>query len=154
MITARKYNIPNYTMTKNEADSSFKRSISKWTLFFADEKEEAEYQLIMRNSQRLPPAAMYWVYFGIFMHLLYRIIAIISSFVKTGFSCAPAYIESILFATIASAVVIEVSLKRYKLLPKLQGSLLYTTFPVVLVTAAFYTRMTPYFGVAYNIVRQ
>ena len=135
-------------MTENKTDDSFERSINKWSLFFIDEKEEAEYQSVMRKNQRLPPAATYLFYFGIAMHLLYRIIAIISSFMKTGIPFAPIYIEAILLACIVSSIVLEFCLRRYQLLEKIQGLSLYTVLPAVVVTAAFYTQKTPHFGVA------
>ena len=139
-------------MPKSQTDSSFERSVNKWSLIFNDEKEEVEYQSNMGKSLRLPYLAIGWIYFGLSLHVIYRVVAILSSFMKTGFPSAPPYIEATLLACVITSMVLETALRRFHLFEKVQGLFLYTTLPVVLVTAAFYTQRTPYFGIAYDIV--
>jgi hypothetical protein len=129
--------------------TSFDESINSLTLCFKDRDDEENYQTAMRYSLHLPLVFRIYTYFIIVCHILFRIASILSAsttnFLKTG-----TYREELIGSLImAGGFVVEGCFKLCKRTQQLQGSVLYTTLPMVAIYGTFNTQRAPLIGFPY-----
>jgi len=138
-------------MKHTDKEDMFLRHIDQWTLFFHSEDVEARFCEATKTSMSPPKLILYGTYFGLTLHMLYRILSFASCFINIGLVHASALVEGILFGYLAASYIIESLLRIYNVFERIHGFFVYTALPIVLVTASFYTQLTPYFGAAYFI---
>ncbi len=136
-------------MKQSKLATSFKDSINPRTLRFKTQDEEKSYQTAMTFSMHLPVIFRIYTYFIIVCHLLYRVVSFLSAsttnFLKTGTFTE----ELICFFMLAGALGVEWGFKLCKFGQQLQGSVLYTTLPIVAIYGTFSAQRAPQIGFPY-----
>ncbi len=136
-------------MKGNILETMFESSISRLSLIFRNQEEEAKFQETMRRSRHLPLVFRIYSYLIIGVHVGYRVLALFSAlttnFVKTG-----TYIEEMAcLLLLLGALALEGVIKLCKQAQCFQGTVLYAALPVMSILASFSTQRAPTFGLAY-----
>ncbi len=136
-------------MEQQFSDRTLNKYSNKWTLLFKNPEDEHEFGHAVVRNMRAPLLVRMGTYFAIITTVGYRVAAILSGLLGSNFIVHTTVMkETFLLVAILLALVIELLLRITHRLETMQGFFIYTTLPVVVATAAFYTQEAPYFGAA------
>jgi len=136
-------------MSENRADDILDKYSNVWTLRFISEEDEEGFTSETYKNMSVPYFIRFCSYAGLTFHIVYRLLAFGSTFINIGMAHADPEIEISLLAILLSAYIFEAIIRIYDICRNIHGLIVYAILPIVLITAAFYTQKTPYFGVAY-----
>ncbi|MDR3549641.1 MAG: hypothetical protein P4M11_15455 [Candidatus Pacebacteria bacterium] len=125
-------------MPAEHAGDTFQRCVCKYTLIFRNPQEELNYQITAGQGVNSPRLATVFAYLCLGSHIIYRVLALLSNYVNVGMAGASPPVELTLLLLLLLVYLIETLLRHFNTMVHVHGLLLYTTLPIVVVTAAFY----------------
>ena len=136
---------------KEDKDVSFERSINGFTLFFYDEKYEAEFQENIAGGRYFSPIFKYIAYPIIATFLAHRVCALISAYTSNFMTNAGKSAELFMVVLQAAMLILELIIKladRWKIFA---GFFFMTSFKLLIFMASFNTYPEPALNLAYTM---
>ncbi|MDR3549365.1 MAG: hypothetical protein P4M11_14060 [Candidatus Pacebacteria bacterium] len=137
-------------MDKLYSEAEFRKYVNPWLLSFKDPEDERKFfQTNTMNMQATSQVALF-ASVGLGLHFIYRVVSLASACAGTAIlPYSTPIAEAALLTALVFATAIESTLRIFNLLEYIHGFFVYTTLPIITITAAFLTQRSPYFGVGY-----
>ena len=137
-------------MSKKNKDRSFEDSISRWTLFFHDPKYETDFRRTQLEHRNLTVLFKVVVYYSIISMIVYQMLTMVSVLFSLNFIIGLNPVAEVtLFLYLTLSFLIELYLRWKNLCPLIQGFFIYTAYPIVIVSTAFFAHGGPIFYIRY-----